>query len=254
MLHKPAGLYAARACTSALPVHAQARSEEVCRQSHTWGPAWQQPATTPRAGLSAACAGTGALKNTPQAVTHLQAMVARLPRTPAHQAGSQQQQPRAPVQASPQQQHPGQAQRSPQQQYLGQAQHSPQQQHPGQAQPSPQQQQQHAGQAPLPAQQVPTPQQQPLASEPAEGAYLAPWAYQWLPGDTVLALVEIVAAGLCRPQGEFKAALRHLATAQAMLEQQCREAGLHQVRCQVYSSRCPVWLQKPSTVSGCWQP
>ena len=183
--------------------------------------------------------------------------MARLPRAPADQAGSQQQQPSAPAQGSPQQQHPGQAQHGLQQQHPGQAQHglqqqepgeaqpSLQQQHPGEAQPSPQQQ--HSGQAPLPAQQVPIPQQQPPASEQVEGPCLVPWAYQWLPGDTVLALVEIVAAGLCRPQGEFKAALRHLATAQALLEQQCREAGLHQVRGQLHalhgcksplSSRC----------------
>ena len=210
------------------------------------------------------CAGTGALKNTPQAVTHLQALVARLPRAPAHQAGSQQQQPSAPAQVSlqrqhpeqaqhsPQQQHPGEAQHSLQQQHPGEARHSQHQQHPGQAQHSPQQQ--HPGEAALPAPQVPTPQQQPPASEQAEGACLAPWAYQWLPGDTVLALVEIVAAGLCRPQGEFKAALRHLATAQALLEQQCREAGLHQVRWQPYGSPRPARLQMPSIILHCWQP
>ena len=94
-------------------------------------------------------------------------------------------------------------------------------------------------------------QQQPPTSEQAEGSCLVPWAYQWLPGDTVLALVEIVAAGLCRPQGEFKAALRHLAAAQALLEQQCREAGLHQVRCRPYSL---YGCKMPSIISGCWQP
>lgn len=69
----------------------------------------------------------------------------------------------------------------------------------------------------------------------AAGGDIAEWTYGWLPPGCPAALLQLLAVALCRPKGDFPAALLHLARGAALVDAQLKSAGINPM----VSKYCP---------------